>query len=78
MIILSLVNIHYLHCKIGYSRTAAVVGAYLLAAGHASTVEEAIELMRKERPSLVVRAEAATALRQFAAANQGVKKNRTK
>ena len=37
----------YVHCKIGYSRSAAVVGAYLLASGQAATVEEAIALLRQ-------------------------------
>ena len=34
----------YLHCKIGYSRSAAVAGAYLLASQEAATVEEAVVL----------------------------------
>jgi len=55
----------YVHCKIGYSRTAAVVGAYLMATGHASTVEEAVGLLRKARPSIVVRPEAWDALQAF-------------
>jgi len=53
----------YVHCKIGYSRSAAVVGSYLIANGKAKTAEEAIALMRSVRPSLVVRQEAFTALR---------------
>jgi hypothetical protein len=32
----------YAHCKIGYSRTAAVAGAYLLSSHRAATVEEAV------------------------------------
>jgi protein-tyrosine phosphatase/membrane-associated phospholipid phosphatase len=56
----------YVHCKVGYSRTAAVVGAYLLATGRAETAEEAVALLRKARPSIVVRPEAMTALRAFA------------
>ena len=57
----------YVHCKIGYSRTAAVVGAYLLAAGESGTVDEAVARMRAARPSLVVRPEARAALRAYAA-----------
>jgi len=55
----------YVHCKIGYSRSAAVAGAYLLHAREASTVDEALSLMRRARPSLVVRPEAVEALRGF-------------
>jgi hypothetical protein len=53
----------YVHCKIGYSRSAAVVGAYLCAAGLAGSVDEAIALMRRARPSLIVRPEARNAMR---------------
>jgi membrane-associated phospholipid phosphatase len=56
----------YIHCKIGYSRSAAVVGAYLLATGKAATAEEAVGLLRKARPSIVIRREAMDALRTFA------------
>jgi hypothetical protein len=54
----------YVHCKIGYSRSAAVVGAYLIASGKAKTAEAAVALMRSVRPSLIVRPEAVTALRR--------------
>jgi protein-tyrosine phosphatase/membrane-associated phospholipid phosphatase len=56
----------YVHCKIGYSRSAAVVGAWLLDAGLAATPEEAVALLRAARPTLVVRPEAWAALREFA------------
>ena len=56
----------YVHCKIGYSRSAAVVGAWLLDAGLAATAEEAIASIRAARPTLVVRPEARAALREFA------------
>lgn len=55
----------YVHCKIGYSRSAAVVGAYLLASGQASTAAEAVERLRRVRPSIVVRPEAFEALLAF-------------
>ncbi len=45
----------YIHCKIGYSRSAAVAGAYLLATGEAATVEEAVARLRQVRPSVVIR-----------------------
>jgi predicted protein tyrosine phosphatase len=56
----------YLHCKIGYSRSAAVAGAYLLATGIVDTAEEAVAHLRRARPSIVVRPEARQALRAFA------------
>jgi protein-tyrosine phosphatase/1-acyl-sn-glycerol-3-phosphate acyltransferase/membrane-associated phospholipid phosphatase len=55
----------YVHCKVGYSRSAAVAGAYLLAAGVARTTDEAIAIVRCARPSIVVRPEAFAALRAF-------------
>jgi membrane-associated phospholipid phosphatase len=58
-------GIVYIHCKIGYSRSAAVVGAWLLDTGLANTAEEAVARMRAVRPSLVVRPEAWQALREF-------------
>ena len=48
----------YVHCKIGYSRSAAVVGVWMREAGIARTGEEAVARMRAVRPSIVVRAEA--------------------
>ena len=58
-------GIVYIHCKIGYSRSAAVVGAWLMDTGVANTAEEAVARMRAVRPSLVVRPEAWQALREF-------------
>ena len=58
-------GIVYVHCKIGYSRSAAVVGAWLLDTGLANTAEDAVERMRAVRPSLVVRPEAWQALNEF-------------
>jgi protein-tyrosine phosphatase len=60
-------GIVYVHCKIGYSRSAAAVGAYLLASGQAATVEEVVAVLRKVRPAIVVRSEVIEALRQLAA-----------
>jgi len=56
----------YVHCKIGYSRSAAAVGAWLLDAGLAVTAEAAIASIRAVRPTLVVRPEAREALQEFA------------
>jgi protein-tyrosine phosphatase/membrane-associated phospholipid phosphatase len=55
----------YVHCKIGYSRSAAVVGAYLLASQQAASVQDAIDQLRKARPSVIIRPEATAALRGF-------------
>jgi membrane-associated phospholipid phosphatase len=59
-------GIVYVHCKIGYSRTAAAVAAYLLQIGKAGGVDEAIEMLRKVRPSIVVRPEVVAVLSEFA------------
>jgi protein phosphatase len=58
-------GIVYVHCKAGYSRSAAVVGAYLLASGKARSAEEALSMLRRARPALVVRPEAREALASF-------------
>jgi 1-acyl-sn-glycerol-3-phosphate acyltransferase/membrane-associated phospholipid phosphatase/predicted protein tyrosine phosphatase len=50
-------GIVYVHCKVGYSRSAAAVGAYLLASGHARTVDEALAMIRRARPQVVIRPE---------------------
>ena len=59
-------GIVYVHCKIGYSRTAGAAAAYLLQTGKASGVNEAIEMLRQVRPSIVVRPEVVAALSEFA------------
>ncbi len=55
----------YVHCKIGYSRSAAVVGAYLLAEKIVHSAEEAIEHLRTVRPSIVIRPEAQKAIYEY-------------
>jgi protein-tyrosine phosphatase len=62
-------GIVYLHCKIGYSRTAAAAAAYLLRVGTVRTVPEAIDLLRQVRPPIVIRPEIITALNDFAKTN---------
>ena len=59
-------GIVYVHCKIGYSRTAAAAGAYLLRAGLAATVPEALDMIRRARPSVIVRREIVAVLERFA------------
>ena len=56
----------YVHCKIGYSRSAAAVAAYLITSGKAKTVEEAFTIIRRVRPSIVIRPEVISALSEFA------------
>jgi len=58
------------HCKAGYSRSAAVVGAYLLASGQANTVAQGVAVLRKGRPTIVIRPEALAALNAFQVALQ--------
>ena len=55
----------YVHCKVGYSRSAAAVGAYLLATGQAKTADQCLAMMRQARPSIVFRPEVAAALRNY-------------
>ncbi|ABA90016.1 membrane-associated phosphatase, PAP2_like_Aur1 family, and protein serine/threonine/tyrosine phosphatase [Syntrophotalea carbinolica DSM 2380] len=54
----------YVHCKIGFSRSAAVVGTYLLRAGITKTADQAIAMMRRARPGLIVRPEARRTIQQ--------------
>ena len=56
----------YVHCKIGYSRSAAAVAAYLIISGKAKTAEEAFTMIRRVRPSIVIRPEVISALSEFA------------
>ena len=58
-------GIVFVHCKIGYSRSAAVVGAHLLASGTARDADAAISRLRQIRPSIVIRPEAEEAIRRF-------------
>ena len=59
-------GIVFVHCKAGYSRSAAAVGAYLLASGKANCCREAELLLRGARPNIVIRPEIKIALEQFA------------
>lgn len=58
-------GIVYVHCKIGYSRSAAVVGAYLMADNIVDSAEEAINHLRRVRPSIVIRPEAERAIYEY-------------
>ncbi len=57
----------YVHCKVGYSRSAAAVAAWLLGSGQAGSVDESLALLRRVRPTIVVRPEAVASLEHFAA-----------
>ncbi len=59
-------GIAYVHCKIGFSRSAAIVGAWLIATGLAADADSALARLREARPGIVVRPEAEAALRAFA------------
>lgn len=45
------------HCKAGYSRSAAIVIAWLMQTGRTATKEEAIAMIRAARPRVVIRPE---------------------
>lgn len=75
---LAFINTHrhrgtvYVHCKIGYSRSAAVVGSWLMDAGLVATADVAVAKIRAVRPTLVVRPEALAALQAFERRDAGV------
>jgi protein-tyrosine phosphatase len=56
----------YVHCKIGYSRTAAAAAVYLIRAGTARTISEAIDFLRQVRSTIVIRPEVVVVLNEFA------------
>jgi protein-tyrosine phosphatase len=60
----------YVHCKAGYSRSGAAVAAYLLDSGQAASVKEAVGMLRRVRPSMVIRPEAMSALYAFERINK--------
>jgi membrane-associated phospholipid phosphatase len=55
----------YVHCKIGYSRSATAVAGWLCKTGRTASVDEAIIVIRKARPTVVIRPEALAAVRDF-------------
>jgi hypothetical protein len=63
-------GIVYVHCKIGYSRSAAAVAAWLLATRKSPTVNDAIALLRTQRPTIVIRPEIRDSLDAFVATIQ--------
>lgn len=60
----------YVHCKVGYSRSAAAVGAYLIAAGHATDATDALKILKRSRPNIIFRPEVLVALEKFCRAEK--------
>jgi len=58
-------GIVYVHCKVGYSRTAAAAGAYLISSGLAENAAQAVAMLRAVRPTIVIRPESHAALSEF-------------
>ena len=58
-------GIVYVHCKIGYSRSAAAVAAALISTGQVHGVAEALARLRQVRPSIVIRPEILSAFSLF-------------
>ncbi len=58
----------YVHCKAGYSRSAAAVGAWLLLSGRCHSAEDAAELLKTQRPGMIIRPEIMAALERLAQA----------
>jgi protein-tyrosine phosphatase len=53
-------------CALGYSRSATAILAWLLMTRRAATVDEAMSMVRKARPAIVLKREHCTALEAFA------------
>ena len=58
----SCAGIVFVHCKAGYSRTAAAAAAWLLASGRAPNAATAFGRLREVRPGIVIRPEIHAAL----------------
>ena len=66
------VGIVYVHCKIGYSRTAGIAAAYLLSTGLADSLGRAFEIVRSVRPGVVIRPEIVAALEKYVSEDRRV------
>ncbi len=54
-------------CALGYSRSAAALAAWLVASGKADSVDAAVEVIRRRRPSIVLPVHFRHVLTQWAA-----------
>src|SRR5262249_38575564 len=52
----------YIHCALGYARSAGAAAAYLCASGRAGSVPEAVSLIKAARPQAVLRQDMLAAL----------------
>ncbi|MFO1502085.1 MAG: dual specificity protein phosphatase family protein, partial [Verrucomicrobiota bacterium] len=59
-------GIVYVHCKVGYSRSAMAVGAYLLHQGHAAHLRAVLDQLRTVRKPIIIRPEAIASLQAWA------------
>jgi protein-tyrosine phosphatase len=55
----------YVHCKIGFSRSAAAVAAYLVHSKQAESAGDAFAMIREKRPSVVISTATFKALEEF-------------
>jgi protein-tyrosine phosphatase/membrane-associated phospholipid phosphatase len=56
----------YVHCALGYGRSASVAAAYLFDTGESASVDDAIRRVQSARPGAVFPPRAVTLLRQYA------------
>ena len=56
----------YVHCKLGYTRSTTVVVAWLIRAGLADNMEQALAAVRQARPQIVLREPTIAALTRWA------------
>jgi protein-tyrosine phosphatase len=53
-------------CALGYSRSAAAIAAWLVATGHAASIDQAVEIIRARCPSIVLTAQHRRRLEEWA------------
>jgi len=63
-------------CALGYSRSAIVTAAWLLATGYAANIDDALRQIRKARPQIVIRPNFRRALEQWVHARTAVDQKR--
>lgn len=64
-------GIVYVHCALGYSRSAAVIVAWLLKSGAAKNVDEGVEQLRRMHPKLVLNAASLAVLQAYSQEAKG-------